>query len=63
MDDAAPAAAAGLPFRWEDIRVAPGAPGMSRWIKEIPDEVQPGLPASGQVFWPATGSDAGRLSG
>ncbi len=52
MDDAAPAAAAGLPFRWEDIRVAPGAPGMSRWIKEIPDEVQPACPPAVRCFGP-----------
>lgn len=50
MDDAAITAAAGVPFRWRDIDVQPGDVDPSRSTKPVPTEVEPGLPANGQVF-------------
>jgi murein DD-endopeptidase MepM/ murein hydrolase activator NlpD len=50
MDRPVVTAAAGLPFRWPDIEMAPGDvdPGFTRGDEAPP--VEPGLPADGQVF-------------
>lgn len=50
MDDPSMTAAAGVPFRWRDIDVRPGDVDPSRSTKPVPAEVEPGLPANGQVF-------------
>ena len=50
MDDPSITAAAGVPFRWRDIEVRPGDVDPSRSTKPVPAEVEPGLPANGQVF-------------
>lgn len=50
MDDPSVTGAAGLPFRWRDIELVPGDTGPSLGAKPVALEVEPGLPANGQVF-------------
>lgn len=50
MDDPRPNAAAGLPFRWVDARIEPGDIDQTRAAKPVSTEIEPGLPANGQVF-------------
>lgn len=50
MDRPVPSAAAGVPFRWSNVDIAPGDIDMRWSAKEAPDTVEPGLPANGQVF-------------
>lgn len=50
MDDPMVTAAAGVPFRWEGIEVAPGDIDLTRSTKPVATDIEPGLPANGQVF-------------
>ena len=50
MDAQTPTAAAGVPFRWTDVEIAPGDVDASRASKPATDVIEPGLPANGQVF-------------
>jgi hypothetical protein len=50
MDDPTVTAAAGLPFRWDGIGIAPGDTDPSASTKPITTDVEPGLPANGQIF-------------
>lgn len=50
MDRPEPFAAAGVPFRWSNIEIAPDDIDL-RWAgKSVADTIEPGLPADGQVF-------------
>jgi murein DD-endopeptidase MepM/ murein hydrolase activator NlpD len=50
MDRPVVTAAAGVPFRWRDIEIAPGDTDPSYARGPVSTAIQPGLPADGQVF-------------
>lgn len=50
MDDPAPAAAAGIPFRWNDIDQDPTDTDPTWASGQVREDITEGLPANGQVF-------------
>jgi murein DD-endopeptidase MepM/ murein hydrolase activator NlpD len=50
MDRPVVTAAAGVPFRWRDIEIAPGDVDASYASGPVSTNIEPGLPADGQVF-------------
>jgi len=50
MDRPVVTAAAGVPFRWRDIEIAPGDTDPSYARGPVSEKIEPGLPANGQVF-------------
>jgi murein DD-endopeptidase MepM/ murein hydrolase activator NlpD len=50
MDRPVLTAAAGVPFRWRDIEIVPGAIDPSYAHGPVSTVIEPGLPADGQVF-------------
>jgi murein DD-endopeptidase MepM/ murein hydrolase activator NlpD len=50
MDDRSVTAAAGVPFRWDGIDIAPGEIDPSASTMPVTTDIEPGLPADGQIF-------------
>lgn len=50
MDAPNPTAAAGVPFRWTGVEIAPGDIDPSRSGKPVTDVIEQGLSANGQIF-------------
>jgi hypothetical protein len=61
MDRRSPTAAAGVPFRWTDVKMIPGEVDRSYQRGAVEPSVEPGLPANGQVFTAASDLHAQRM--